>query len=216
MLKRAWGIALFSIFITLLIVEVILRIPETSYLRPILYCLVIVPTTFILIYYFLVKEGIASYSDFGLTKNHIMKNILIGVTFGILSFIIAFVMVKYHFNSNFPRESDLVFAIIARGIAAPLWEEFIFRGILFSSLLWILEWNNDWSQEKRILWTSFSYIIVAVIFAFGHYGTSNLVIVCFAGLIDTAAFHLTKSLVTPVVTHSVYNLLLIILPSYIS
>jgi len=216
MLKRTWSIALFSIFIAILLVEIIFKIPETSYLRPILYCLIIVPTTFILIYYFLVKEGIASYSDFGLTKNHILRNILVGVILGILSFVVAFVMIKYHFNSNFPRESNLTFGIIARGIAAPLWEEFIFRGILFSSLLWILGWNNDWSQEKRILWTSFAYIIVAVIFTFGHYGTSNLVIVYFAGIVDTAAFHLTRSLVTPVVTHSIYNLLLILLPSYVS
>lgn len=213
-LKRAWSIVLFSIFIALLIVEIIFRIPEASYLRPVMYCLIIVPVTLILIHNFLIKEGMASYSDIGLMKNHILKNILIGTAFGILSFIVAFVMVKYYFNSNFPGESNLIFAVIAKVIAAPVWEELIFRGIVFSSLLRILEWNKDWSQEKRILWIGFSYTIVAIIFTFGHYGTSNLVIVYFAGIIDTVAFHVTKSLVASVVAHSIYNLLLILLPSY--
>ena len=216
MLKRTWCIALFSIFIAMLTVEIIFKISETSYLRPILYCLIIVPTTFILIYHLMIREGIASYSDFGLIKEHISKNILTGMVLGVLSGIMAFVLGKYYLGLSTIMESNLILAIIAKGIAAPIWEEFIFRGLIFSSLLWILEWSKDWSQESRILWIGFSYTVVAVIFTLGHYGTSNLLIVYFAGIIDTLAFHLTKSLVAPVLTHSIYNLLQILLPSYVS
>lgn len=215
-LKRVWSIVLFSIFIAMLMVEIIFKIPATNYLRPILYCLIIVPATFILIYHFVIKEGIASYSDFGLTKKHISKNIMIGTALGILSGIFAFILGKYYFSLNFPMESNLAFAIIARVITAPIWEEFIFRGIIFSSLLWILEWNKNWPQENRILWIGFSYTIIAVIFTLGHYGTSNLLLVYFAGIVDTFAFHITKSLVTPIITHSIYNLLQTLLPAYAS
>ena len=216
MQKRSWAAVLFSLFIALLLVEIIFKVPEESYWRPIFYCLIIVPVAFILIYRFLIKEGIASYHDFGLTKNHIFKNAVIGISLGIASGIIAFIAARYYFNLNAFEERNMIFAIIAKSVAAPIWEEFVFRGIMFSSLLWILDWKKDWPQEKRILWIGFSYTVIAVIFTFGHYGTSDLVIVYFAGIVDTAAFHLTRSLVAPIFTHSIYNLLQILLPAYMS
>jgi len=214
MLKCTWCIILFSIFIALLLVEIIFKIPEASYWRPVFYCLIIVPVAFILIYRFMIIGGIASYHDFGLTKNHIFRNAIAGISLGIASGIIAFIAARYYFNLNAPGESDMMFAVIAKSIAAPIWEEFVFRGIMFSSLLWILDWKKDWPEEKRILWVGFSYTIIAVIFTFGHYGTSNLVIVYFAGIVNTAAFHFTRSLVTPIFTHSIYNLLQILLPAH--
>jgi len=206
-LRRVWLIALFSLFIAWLITEIFLKIPETSYLRPIFFCLIIVPIAFILTYYFLIKKELASYSDFGLTKSNALRNALIGILLGVVSGIIAFIAAKYYFHLNPQGESNLAFAIIARCIAAPIWEEFVFRGMIFSSLLWVLEWRRDWLQEKRILWIGFSYIIVAIIFTFGHLGASHLLIVYFAGFVDTAAFHFTKSLITSIFTHSIYNLL---------
>lgn len=209
-LQYVWLIMLFSVFTAFLFVEIIFKNIETSYWRPVLFCLIIVPLTFILIYHFLIKKDLAAYSDFGLTKSNALKNALIGISLGIVSGIAAFIAAKYYFHLDLQEESNLAFAIITRCIATPIWEELIFRGIMFSSLLWILEWKRDWPQEKRILGIGFSYIIVAIIFTFGHLGSSHLLIIYFAGLVDTAAFHLTKSLITPIFTHSIYNLLQIL------
>jgi membrane protease YdiL (CAAX protease family) len=92
-------------------------------------------------------------------------------------------------------------ALVQAGVLAPLGEEFMYRGVLMMTLL----------KQMGILWT---LILSSAIFAVAHvYAEPQAVVPLFLlGLALGYVAYRTRSLVAPIVTHSLFNVLMIVGP----
>lgn len=82
-------------------------------------------------------------------------------------------------------------------VAAPLFEEFIFRGIIFKGLL------RTWSLPTAALAS-------AAIFAIVHPPVSFVSVFCMA-VIAAFSYAKTRLLITPIIAHAVYNFIVVVL-----
>lgn len=95
------------------------------------------------------------------------------------------------------RESPSIFQLLSIAltalIAAPVVEEILFRGVLYSAL------SQYWGRTVGILGNS-------VFFGVIHWNAMSLVSLIFLGALWTLLYQRTRNLLAPIVAHSLFNL----------
>ena len=134
-----------------------------------------------------------------------LQNGVLGLMTGIGLGVIGLGYIKLNFIYHWfelPKEefgADLMYGIVPLAvIAAPFFEEFIFRGLVFQGL-------------KRSFPAAGAIIMSAVIFAVVHPPIS-FVPVFIVGLATAYLFHKTNALTASISTHAVYNLIVALGP----
>lgn len=204
--RDSWLIALAALGVTVTISDVVLRLPSNSMWRPPLYAVVITPVSLLLIYWFVVRCRHARWAYYGFTTRNGLRNVGIGIVIGSVAVAVAASIIHIQFG-HWPKPAEDTFLyLLASVLSAPIWEELIFRGILFGSMLTLI--NTKWKDNQRLLALAIAYIVINLLFMITHIGTSNLYVVYYTGFFYVFAFHITGTLITPIVTHATYNLLL--------
>jgi len=204
--RDTWFIALAALAVAFVVGDVLLRLPKASMWRPPLYGALITPFALVLLYWFVVRRGQATWALYGITARDMPKNAGIGIGLGLGAVAVAAVVTHIQFG-HFPNPADDLFMhILASGIAAPIWEELLFRGMLFGSLLALI--NAKWTGNERIAALLLAYVAINVLFMATHIGTSNLQVIYLTGFFYIFAFHQTRSLVAAIAAHATYNLVL--------
>ena len=134
----------------------------------------------------------------------ILRNSFEGVIFGIIALLIGLAYVRAASLYEPVRlaiseasqiavssKSGMIWMIVAMVIAAPLFEEFIFRGVLFNGM-----------KRSMGLWAAI--FGSAAIFAMIHPPLS-LIPVFIMGISATICFNRNKCLLAPILVHSIYN-----------
>ncbi len=175
--------------------------------RAMLFAAIIVPICLALLYLFVVKRGIASWHDFGLTTQNVGKNAAYGVALGVVALVVAVATLRWVYGvTDINQPNDWQLYAVASGVAAPIWEELLFRGMLFGSLLMLAERRVRADlQPAAVLAIAF---FINIFFLTAHWG-ANLLVIYLTGFVYVFAFYATRSLVTPIVAHAVYNLSLV-------
>jgi membrane protease YdiL (CAAX protease family) len=96
--------------------------------------------------------------------------------------------VPHQLDGGFTQKLWLLVLVV---VAAPLFEEFLFRGLIFGGL------RRTWSAAPAI-------VASAAVFAIVHPPTS-MIPVFGLGLCTAAAYNRTKMLLSPMVAHAIYN-----------
>jgi membrane protease YdiL (CAAX protease family) len=138
----------------------------------------------------------------GLSNQKLVHGLKIGLiwsfVFGVIVSVATIILFFYHINpikfirSDLPEKSLCLF-ILTGGLIGPIAEELYFRGILYSFL-----------RKFNIV---VAMGITTLIFAFFHFSGNNLQIIQFVGgLVFVISFEYSKSLITPIIIHSLGNL----------
>ncbi|OUS45364.1 CAAX protease self-immunity-domain-containing protein [Ostreococcus tauri] len=93
------------------------------------------------------------------------------------------------------RSDDLLskaFYVLLASVAAPVWEELIFRGFFFSALSAVI-------SVKRAM------IISSVVFAVAHLSLEQFLPLTFLGCLHCVVFVRTRNLLAPALVHSAWN-----------
>ena len=168
--------------------------------------LIFLPITYILIrYQFLDKNEI------GFTiGNSIWRTIIIGIIAGLLPFILSFLLLPK------PSITTDSLEIFRSSFLSPIWEEFLFRSLLFSSLyIFLVDILSGISSKKKqkklnVIWIKKINLISAVfftvaIFTVAHADYSWSILLGSSSF--TISFYFNRSIITPIIAHSIYNIL---------
>lgn len=93
------------------------------------------------------------------------------------------------------RSDDLLskaFYVLLASVAAPVWEELIFRGFFFSALSAVI-------SVKRAM------IVSSVVFAVAHLSLEQFLPLTFLGCLHCVVFVRTRNLLAPALVHSAWN-----------
>jgi membrane protease YdiL (CAAX protease family) len=100
---------------------------------------------------------------------------------------------------NLPRDAaDVALAYLAVAVAAPIGEELIFRGILFRVA------RERWGWVRAA-------VLTGLFFGVAHWAPWHLFGLVALGLLLALLYHLTRSLLAPMLSHATYNLVSITL-----
>lgn len=196
-------------------IELDFRDPIREY---IVYCLCFIGTTLYLLRQ-LHQFKIDLKSIFGKLPKGYRWILLFGLMFILLLFVLGVGLLFFSFVSliapsfiesllEYAAETDsqISFAhyysllrIITVAIVAPITEEFIFRGLLLHI------WASKWKTSRAILLSS-------LIFGFFHF---NPIGISIAGIVLALLYIKTRSLLIPIVAHTMSNLIAISSPSLI-
>lgn len=146
-----------------------------------------------------------------ISKKIIALCILLGVALNIISdllynFLCSISKIKAESNVNLPTADHsnlIILTILVPIILAPIFEEILFRGIMFNYL------KGD-SKNKTVL--IYSILFQSLMFGLGHAININLVIVtAIFGVINCLVYIWTKSIISNMIVHSSFNAFTIIL-----
>ncbi|MCD6585190.1 MAG: CPBP family intramembrane metalloprotease [Desulfobacteraceae bacterium] len=98
---------------------------------------------------------------------------------------------------------DMVLFYIIGGLIAPVAEEIFFRGVIYGYVKRVLKKNiNQWSIPAAL-------IISTCLFVFAHQGSSGIPLPqLVGGIVFCLSYEVEKSLLTPIMIHSLGNLAL--------
>ncbi|MGD9162021.1 MAG: type II CAAX endopeptidase family protein, partial [Desulfobacteraceae bacterium] len=210
-----------STFLSIFFISLSYAVPplqDTLFLGVALSILSNIVFIFFIVYFIKVKGNgnVLKYLHIEKTRNIVLESIVIPVIGGLLFAVMGFIITSSFFSSvssTSPMSDALlqgttagkaVFILFAI-IVAPLLEEIIFRGYFFTAI-------------SRIKGKHFAIAFVATLFAFLHvdqnWGDFIAVVLIFLfGLYLTLLRYFTKSLIPSIVSHYVYNIAIILLPT---
>lgn len=87
---------------------------------------------------------------------------------------------------------DLILLFLMIGIIGPIFEEVLFRGVLYTSI-------------RKKLPVAASILLVSFLFAFIHFDFGVLINLCLIGAVFTILYERTGSIVPSIVTHIIWN-----------
>lgn len=167
----------------------------------------------VLIYFWLEKRFIFTFREMGFNSNNLLKNIVVGIITGLALGILTLSLVDMMGIQSSKDTSNLFLLLIASCGFAPLFEEFLFRGLLFNFFMKffpLLKLSKLTVKEEKFVTTS-SYILIATMFTFSHMRIPPIWALLFThSLIYTYLYHRTGNIATPIFAHSIYNLIVII------
>ena len=184
-----------------------------DYFIAIFWVLSVIPILFY--FYYFQKKKLLSFSDIGLTKSNLGKNILFGICAGIITGLVGWIFLSVFGPpvEQLPTDFIILF-IVASVISAPIREEIMFRGLLWAffdkSMMLILKTkhNNVNIVRKDIL----IVIIISGAFLIVHTGR-NVELLLTKFLFDSFAYSIiyykSKNLLVPIIAHSISNLFIL-------
>lgn len=164
---------------------------------------------FIFMSYLLFSRNKLDKEHIGLTIGKSFPNTIItGIIGGVVAFIIVILLLQ---NTKQPIS---LFALVKSTIYSPIWEELYFRGFMFSSIVILLmeyelkKYENDERkyQIMKYFWVSIAIVLVSLIFLLIHTPPSWSQFI--ASLFFTTIFYYTKSLLSPIISHAIFNFLI--------
>ena len=185
-----------------------------QYWIPIIVCLIIVPSFILILYIGLIRREKWSFRDFGFTFDFIGQSLIVGAVSGILLSLLSFEIAIHGGLKTFSISVDK-FALIFTSsvIAAPLWEELAFRGVIFGGLTELVNRKNL-EVKKRLYGYVSVYFFVAIFFMVVHIKNvlvflPNLVLYPIESIVYSGVFHYRRNIVAPIFSHSLYNLFIL-------
>ena len=185
-----------------------------QYWIPIIVCLIIVPSFILILYIGLIRREKWSFRDFGFTFDFIGQSLIVGAVSGILLSLLSFEIAIHGGLKTFSISVDK-FALIFTSsvIAAPLWEELAFRGVIFGGLTELVNRKNL-EVKKRLYGYVSVYFFVAIFFMVVHIKNvlvflPNLVLYPIESIVYSGVFHYRRNIVAPIFSHSFYNLFIL-------
>jgi len=181
-----------------------------DYFIAIFWVLSVIPILFY--FYYFQKKKLLSFSDIGLKKSNLGKNILFGICAGILTGLVGWIFLSLFGPpvEQLPTDFIILF-IVASVISAPIREEIMFRGLLWAffdkSLTLILKTKNNTVNivRKDIL----IIIIITGTFLIVHTGRNVELLLTkflFDSFVFSIVYYKSKSLLVPILAHSISNL----------
>ncbi len=162
------------------------------------------------------RKGAIKFEDIGVAKKKWKINLLFGIIIGVLTGLLGWLLL-FFFNiepATIPEGQELAIFILLFPtvcISAPLWEEIGFRGLFLTFMEKISSSKfNSLKNVKTIL----IVVVVSLVFLFAHSDRepNRLFIIFTTSIIYTVAYLKTRSIIVPIVTHSLYNLFVLLYP----
>ena len=159
-----------------------------------------------IVYFRIIAPGMMSWADIGLVGRDFFRNLWIGVAAWILLLVASIALSAALFEIGIKQDQAELFSavkdaplfqfimvLLAGAILAPIGEEIFFRGFLFTSLL---------KERGPIV----AYAASSLLFAVVHFNLPALLPILVLGIGLAIARQVTRSLVAPIVAHSLNNL----------
>ena len=159
-----------------------------------------------IVYLRIVAPGVMSWADLGLVGRDLFRNLWIGVAAWILLLVASIALTAALYEIGIEQDQEELFSAVkdapllqflmvlfAGAILAPIGEEIFFRGFLFTSLL----------KERGLI---VAYAASSLMFAVVHFNLPALLPILVLGAGLAIARQVTRSLVAPIVAHSLNNL----------
>jgi membrane protease YdiL (CAAX protease family) len=174
---------------------------------------------FIYMLYFQHKKKIL-FADIGLKKKGIIKASFVGIISGAAIGVIGWAITQLIGLSVYPAPDNLIKLFIIRSVVfAPIYEEILVRGLLWSALSYTLififkgEHKPGFEKKKDIA----IIVIISLVFLFFHYDRDTTLFLTkfvFDSFAFSILYYKTKNLMTPIMAHSIANLF-VLLQSFI-
>jgi membrane protease YdiL (CAAX protease family) len=166
---------------------------------------IITVVVFVPLTIYLINKKFIEKETIGITKGKsIQYSFFIGIIGGVLPFIISIWLLPY--EKPIPDLYDYIKGVFF----APIWEEYFFRALIFSSLYFILVdylYLNFLKSKKydfeKYIYIGLAILITSAFFVLIHKSKAASVLI--ASLFITSVFYLNRSLISPIISHSVYN-----------
>lgn len=168
---------------------------------------VLFPFILLLTYLFFIRKKLIKWSELGFNQGN--DGLLITLFYGLLGGTIQGTFV--FFNSNhFLLKNQIFLNFFEKCISAPLWEEFLFRVLMFSMIellmLLYLKRFSEYPKLNSVLKIGYYFgiiMILSAVFSYMH-GELSIFIVSFAA-IATLIYMKTRSIIAPIIAHSLTN-----------
>jgi len=168
--------------------------------------LVVFPIVLIVTYLYFIKHKLISWQELGfnLGRNGLFQTVSLGLLGGVIQGAIIF------FTSNhFLLKNQVWLNFIEKCITAPIWEEFLYRVLLFtmvelSLLLYLKRIENKPNYKWEFRLEYFNIIFLTAIFFSLAHGGLSIYLVSF-GVIANLLFIKTRSIIAPSITHFISN-----------
>jgi len=162
--------------------------------------------------YFFIKKGLLEKKVIGFTLgNSPLFTIISGVIAGILPYLIC-VLLKYPYAGG----NNNLYDTLTSTVYAPVWEEFYFRGLFFTffilasyKIFFKKAIENSKSYWVLVIFSLIIGIMATTIF-FTLIHTDATKSIFFASISYNIVYFLNGSLISPIIAHSIYNLLVIL------
>ncbi len=194
-------ILLFAFYIPWYLLKYVIPIPLDYKLAMfIIMIFVFVPLTF-----YLINKRVIDKKIIGISKGRSIKfSIFLGIAGGILPFLISVLILPY--DKPIPSQYDYLTGVIF----APIWEEYFFRALFFSTLYFVIFdylYLNFGKNEKydfvKYVYIFLPIIITSAFFVMIH--ESKAASIFISSLFFTGGFYFNRSLINPIISHSIYN-----------
>ncbi|WDV46964.1 CPBP family intramembrane metalloprotease [Clostridiaceae bacterium M8S5] len=168
----------------------------------------------LLIYYMIYKfnnKNLFKYCKFNRKKRNIsIYAVVLGISINIIAIIMLNIIDINTYNTdnlktiqNIITENNLIASIITIGIIIPIFEEILFRGIVFNKL-------------KQLFNIEIVIILQAFLFGLYHGEIVQIIFTIFLGLTLGLTYYYTESIYIPILIHASNNILSIISMKYLS
>lgn len=156
---------------------------------------IILITFYILTIFYLYKKNYIKEKNLSI-KEYFPLSIL-GISIATLLNMIIFKLIPPTITSSLP----IIVSVISTGIIGPIYEEILFRYILYNRL------KNKYSIKKSIL-------ITTIIFSLIHLSPIKIIYAFILGLIINISYERYKSILAPILIHISANTIVIFLYEY--
>jgi membrane protease YdiL (CAAX protease family) len=158
-------------------------------------------------YHFFIRNKLIKWSDLGFNLGN--KGLLKTTGYGVIGGVIQGAYIFFTSN-HFILRNRIWLNFFEKCISAPIWEEFLFRVLLFSMIemfmlfrLKRIDPDSRYYKLNKIAWYINIIGILAIMFSLMH-GEISSYIVSFA-IIATLVYMKTRSIIAPVLAHSLSN-----------
>ena len=153
------------------------------------------------------NQGISDWFSISLNRGDWVWNVIVGYTVSVFVFHISDLLNTKILPRRFFFDNELVvdirskkqfgfaylIGLLAPCITAPVWEEVLYRGLLY-----------PWFSSMFPLELSTS--IVSILFAGQHFRPDSFLPLFFLGILWSAVYILSQNLLVPIVIHTMWNL----------
>jgi len=178
--------------------------------------LIVFPIIILVSYLIFIRKDVFTWADIGFSKGKegIWKTIQLGFVGGVIVALFNFFTIEH-----FILEEKIVYNFVEKCIFAPIWEEFIVRVILLTIteffIVTVIKFyfvdNPRYNiSDKSKKWITIElYLLLVVLNAFTFvlfHGVTSSIWIFLSGAVMAIVYLKTRSLIAPVIVHSMHNL----------
>ena len=168
---------------------------------------VLFPIILLVCYYYFVRQKLINWSELGFNLGK--KGLLNTIGYGLIGGVIQGAFIFFT-SKHFLLKNQILLNFFEKCISAPIWEEFLFRVLLFGMIegfmilrLKRIEQYPQFYKFNKLVWYINIVGILSIMFSLMH-GEISGYIVSFA-IIATVVYIKTRSILAPALAHSLSN-----------